>query len=92
MNNIVITKETAVKEALAGNGVLMVGRIPNNRELGLNKPSQNEDDVVEIPSFLLKAQEERRITKILQQSSKKKKVSYRKPSLKTIIVNALRTL
>lgn len=32
MNNIVITKETTVKEALAGNGVLMVGKFLNQRE------------------------------------------------------------
>lgn len=33
MDKIIIKKETTAKEALAGNNVLMVGRIPNKREM-----------------------------------------------------------
>jgi len=38
MDNLVLpikTKETTVNEALAGNNVLMTGRILNKRELGM---------------------------------------------------------
>lgn len=125
MNNVIINKETTVKEALAGNGVLAVGRIankreverqqvmntnrvimagrlPNRRELGMVedipvqpvvRPTIANEERVEIPSFLLKAQEERRIARAKKQKQvNKKKASVRKPSLKTLIVNTLKSL
>lgn len=125
MNKLIINKETTVKEALAGNGVLAVGRIPNKREIERQqamstnrvimagrlpnrrelrvvedvpvqpvvKPTIANDEKVEIPSFLLKAQEERRIARAKKQKQvTKKKAPVRKPSLKTLIVNTLKSL
>nr|DAV25252.1 MAG TPA: hypothetical protein [Caudoviricetes sp.] len=125
MNNVIINKETTVKKALAGNGVLavgrlankreverqqamstnkviMAGRLPNRRELGMVedrptlavvKPTIANEERVEIPSFLLKAQEERRMARAKKQRQvTKKKAPVRKPSLKTLIVNTLKSL
>lgn len=100
MNNLVI-KETTVKEALAGNGVLMVGRIPNKREVMAKMEANNaivdiSEDKVEIPEFLLRVQEERKLSERklseTQRMENKKKAPIKKPSLKTLIVSTLKTL
>ena len=87
---------------MSTNKVIMAGRLPNRRELGMVedrptlavvKPTIANEERVEIPSFLLKAQEERRMARAKKQRQvTKKKAPVRKPSLKTLIVNTLKSL
>ena len=132
MNNLVINKETTVKEALAGNGVLMVGKIknkkqrememmsvevlnstskeqalatnnvimvgrrPNKREVMAKMEANNaivdiSEDKVEIPEFLLRVQEERKLSKI-QRVENKKKAPIKKPSFRNAFISILKIL
>lgn len=96
MNNLVINKETTVKEALAGNGVLMVGRIPNKREVMAKMEANNaivdiSEDKVEIPEFLLRVQEERKLSET-QRMENKKKAPIKKPSFRNAFISILKIL
>lgn len=51
MNGVIITKETTMKEAVASNGVLMVGRIMNRNELRQTNPIVPEVKEVVVPSL-----------------------------------------
>ena len=51
MNGVIITKETTMKEAVASNGVLMVGRIMNRNELRQANPIVPEVKEVVVPSL-----------------------------------------
>lgn len=84
------------EQAIKSNGVIMAGRLPNKREIMeatndsvIDMPEIIAEDKVEIPQFLLKAQEERKAT---QRQANKKKASPKKPSLKALIVSTLKTL
>lgn len=101
MNNLVINKETTVKEALAGNGVLMVGRIPNKREVMAKMEANNaivdiSEDKVEIPEFLLRVQEERKLSERklseTQRMENKKKAPAKKPSFRNAFISILKVL
>lgn len=94
VGKILNQREFERQQATSGKRLAMVGRIPNKREMqsftkaAVNHSSAIEiEDRVEIPSFLLKAQEERRIEKIMQQefSRNEKKAPSIKPSLKNIV-------
>lgn len=111
MNNLVINKETTVKEALAGNGILMVGKIKNKKQREmemmsvevLNSTSKEQalatnnaivdiaEDKVEIPEFLLRVQEERKLSKT-QRMENKKKAPTKKPSFRNAFISILKVL
>lgn len=96
-------RELEMEQIMSTNKVLMAGRLPNKREVEMSKPTvtvvnvpvkattaTTDNDVVEIPAFLLKAQEERKVA--IANKNKKKKAPNKKPSLKSLIVNTLKSL